>query len=191
MNEITVESLVPIAEAEAKRYSRFTYLRSCHDDLVQEGLIKMWLMLPKLDMERTPSEQRAFLGKTASSACLSWLRKNKRWRSESQRGDVAELAILPMAPLAPSAEDCALAHEIWEKLIVIFRQAEARMTPSERAYFLSKLGVEPLPTRMRRAERSTLYTFGARARAKLVTAAEQQGCDGWLNNEAFVRLLGR
>lgn len=65
--------IAQVAEAEARPFRRTTPPHM-HDELMQEAMIGCWKALDQLDGDRSPKQQRAWLGMAARSKVLSYLR---------------------------------------------------------------------------------------------------------------------
>lgn len=165
--------IAQIAESEVRPFRRTTPPHM-HDDLMQEALIGAWKALEKLDGDRTPKEQRAWLGRASRSKVLSYLRYvqvRKRempsthllLHGEKGAGGSADLLDCgrekqPAGTLAAAAhalreragvnarpDDEMEARELARRIDRAVGQTLASLTPAARATLEARLGMAEAP----------------------------------------------
>lgn len=187
--------LYEIAAEEVRRMRLRNVPDFDREDLVQEAALKVVeIAATKLDRSRPEREQRAYLGKTAHSAAMRYL----RWRGVrlgqipvgGMTGNTAAVIKDPepafwqrdrehgeVVPTSPSAEADAIGRESEALINGALADAVKVMTQRERTALMAELTGEELPEEMLALHPGTLRTFLHRARRKVRSAARRNGCE--------------
>jgi hypothetical protein len=179
---VSKERADKIATREAQVVASWQpWLRSHVDDLAQEARARIFVVIARdvgSFLNHPPGAQTIFLHRAARSACIDYMRKERRHHFRRVAGEPDGTT--------PTAEEDAIRGELREQLRDLFIIARAEMSPREREAFDWKLGVGPKPD----ATKWTLRTYVDRARAKLIGVAERRGL-AWVGQDAYARLFVR
>jgi DNA-directed RNA polymerase specialized sigma24 family protein len=157
------------------------------DDAQQEAAIGALRAMDKLRDGYTPSERQAYVAKGARSAALEYLRK--RGRHVKREVIVDCTADAPWLPMAPAPDAVAQANATAARVGAALDAGLARLTPTQRALVLHRLGVQALPYDVASLPSGTRGQYLHRAHLKMLVASEETGCVDLLNADGLAALL--